>query len=132
MKLPRHIGKIAGIVIILAMWVYIMLTNTDGKPAKAIAWMLLIVLFVFSGYRRHYHVYVLEKLQKLHDHEDYVKYFDAMTFSVGAFKNFVVLTPYLKTFKSHEENEARLKINRMTYLLYLSVIGIGLLEIIFK
>lgn len=123
MKLPRHIGKIAGIVIILAMFLYIMLTNLSDNPVAEIAWTLISVVMVFSAYRRLYHVYQLEKVQGIHDKEDFVEYFDDMDLVVGGFKNFVIPTPILTVSKTQQENQIRLKINLMTYLLYASAVG---------
>lgn len=123
MKLPRHIGRIVGMGIILIMFIYIMATNLTDNFVAEIAWLLLAILMVYSGYRRHYHVYRLEKLQDIHDKEDYVKYFDDMNLFAEGIKNFVIPTPILKELNSIEENQVRLTINRLTYLFYASAVG---------
>lgn len=119
-KRPKRILHIVGIGFIILMLCYIFIGKAivEDKP-QIIAILLLILLFVFSGYWRLYQYYKLGKLKKEHAKKDFVEYFDSLTF-IRLLPHCVTPFPILRKPSNDLENKIRIQINIWTGIVWLT------------
>jgi hypothetical protein len=116
---PNRIWFKLGIGLIILLFSYIFIVEAIvKKESKNIEFLILVMTFVFSFYWRLYLYYKLTKFRNEHNENDFIEYFDNLSF-IRLTLLTVVPFPITKKLSEKIENNIRIQFNIWTGIYWL-------------